>query len=95
MLRGLHLAVLLGMIEPTRADGDVAVCRHPGVAIGMTARQLPVVRVAGIDIFPSEERPVWDACLAPFVAYPAATRASVAEDDGLGLVSEDDGMNLG
>ena len=86
MFHTLHLVVLTLMVEPSRADRNVALSGNPGIAIGMAILQLPVVRIARIYFIFPQERPVGSACIAIFIAYPAAARTSVGEDDSLRLI---------
>ena len=81
----LYKAVLFGMIEPTRTDGDIAFGCHPLVAICMTILKLVTLVVTGIYFTLTEERPVGGTGKTLFVAHPPATGTAVGEDDCLRL----------
>ena len=80
-----HLSVFLGMIEPSRTDGYVALCRCPLIAVGMSVLQFGVLRVAGINLALAEESPVGFAGESLLVAHPSASGSAVAEDHCLRL----------
>src|SRR3712207_4149624 len=85
MVNTFHLVVLRFMVEPTRTNRRVALGRHPLVAIGMALLQLPILRIAGINFFTAQKRPVSSKSIATLIAHPSAAGAAIAEYNGIGL----------
>ena len=83
-----HLLVFLLVVEPSRADGNIAFGGHPCVAVGVPRGEFLVLLIAGIDLLLAEEGPVGWRGVALFVSHPPAAGTSVAEDDDLGLKGE-------
>ena len=85
MLDAFHLRVLALVVEPSRTNRRVALCRHPRIAVGVAALQFLETLVARIDLFDAQERPVRRVGIAFFIAHPAASGTSIAENHGLRL----------
>ena len=85
LLRRLHLVVLLGVVEPSRANGHVALRRRPLVAVGVAILQLRVFGIAWIHLALAQESPVGLSGHSLLVAHPSASGSAVAEDHGLRL----------
>ena len=85
LLYSLHLVVLLGMIEPARTHGNITLGSRPLISVGMSVLQFPVFRITRIHFSGTQERPVRGSGKAAFIAYPAASRASIRKDNGLWL----------
>ena len=73
------------MVEPSRSDGHVALCRHPLIAVGMSLLQLVVFLIAWEHVASAQERPVGGMGVTLFVAHPSAARSAVREHDALRL----------
>ena len=58
LFRGLDHVVLLGVVEPSPADGYVALCGDPNVPVLVSGTEFIPVRVSRIDDSFPEERPV-------------------------------------
>ena len=89
MFSGFDSVILIGVVVPAGADGDVHLGGYPVGSVLVAGAQLQVAGGAGVVVIPVEGGPVGGVGEAALGAYPADIGPGVAEDDGVGLMLSD------